>query len=221
MTRKLFYSLVAACALSTTAAAAFLLTPGQALAQADVVTVDDGDSTQDTDETSSTSDKPDHEERIKEALQPLVDDGTLTTVQVDAVVEALAEARPDGRRGSRAAHATAEIAEILGVTDDELKTALADGKSIADVAAEQGVEVQEVIDAIVTATTERVNAAVEAGRIDQDRADEILDNAEERATEFVNSDRERANGGHGRGGHGRGGHGRGERGRMGGHGHSL
>lgn len=201
MTKKLICSLVAACALSTTATAAFLLTPGQALAQ------NNGDSTQDADETSSTSEKPHHEERITEALQPLVDDGTLTTAQVDAVVEALAEARPDGRRSSRATHA-ADIAEILGISDDELTTARADGKSIADVAAEQGVEVQDVIDAIVTATTEKVNAAIEAGRIDQDRADEILGNAEERATEFVNSDRERVNGGHGRGGHGRmGGHG--------------
>ena len=212
MTKKLICSLVAACALSATATAAFLLTPGQALAQNDGTTVDQGDSTQDADDAGSTGYKRDHEERIKEALQGLVDDGTLTTPQVDAVVEALAEARPDGRRGSHAAHAWsrhgADIANILGVTEDELKTALADGETIADVATEQGVVVQEVIDAIVAATTEKVNAAVEAGRIDQERANEILDNAAARATDFVNGDQERPTGEHGRG----------ERGRVGRHG---
>ncbi len=160
MTKKLICSLVAACALSATATAAFLLTPGQALAQNDGTTVDQGDSTQDADDAGSTDYKRDHEERIKEALQGLVDDGTLTTAQVDAVVEALAEARPDGRHGA----GIADIANILGVTEDELKTALANGETIADVATEQGVAVQEVIDAIVAATTERVDAAVEAGR---------------------------------------------------------
>ena len=99
-----------------------------------------------------------------------MDDGTLTEAQVDAVVTALDEARPEGRHGKGAGHGKfakgVDIAGILGVTESELKEALKNGDTITDIATEQGVDVQDVIDAIVAAATERVNAAVESGRID-------------------------------------------------------
>lgn len=43
----------------------------------------------------------------------------------------------------------ATAAEVLGMTEDELKTELESGKSIADVAKAKGVDVQKVIDALV------------------------------------------------------------------------
>lgn len=66
----------------------------------------------------------------------------------------------------------ATAADALGISEDELKAALRDGKSIADVAEEQGVDVQTVIDALVTAATERL-AEIEAA-------------LPERVTELVN-----------------------------------
>jgi uncharacterized protein YidB (DUF937 family) len=51
-------------------------------------------------------------------------------------------------------------AEALGMTADELRAELEDGSTIADVAAEKGVDVNTVIDAIVAAVTEDVREHV-------------------------------------------------------------
>jgi len=52
-------------------------------------------------------------------------------------------------------------AEALGMTEDELRTALEeDGTSIADVAADKGVDVQKVIDALVASATENLEERI-------------------------------------------------------------
>lgn len=51
-------------------------------------------------------------------------------------------------------------AEILGVDADELVDALRGGKSIADVASENGVQVQDVVDALVAKVTSEANERI-------------------------------------------------------------
>lgn len=174
---------IAASTLGGAAAGAAFLAPGGALAQ------DDTGGAATTEEA-----RPAVDDHIAEALQGLVDDGTLTTAQVDAVIAALDEARPDRGdfRGGRGPGGSGQpggpdgaVAEVLGMEQSELGDALRSGQSLAAVAAANGVDVQDVIDAIVDATGERVAEAVENGRIDQERADEILGNAEDRAAEMV------------------------------------
>lgn len=149
-------------------------------------------------------------DRITEALSGLVSDGSITQEQADEVASTLDEAgighggwHRDGGPGLSAA------ADALGMTEDELRTALqAEGTTLADVAEEQGVDVDTLIDALVTAQQERIAAAVEDGRLTQAEADERLADLEERVTERVNS--EGPVGGSERGGpmghHGPGGH---------------
>ena len=79
-------------------------------------------------------------------------------------------------------------AEALGIEVSELHDALRDGKSIADVAAENDVDVQDVIDALVAAGTEAIDDAVAAGKIDEERAAELKDNLSDRVTAFVNGE---------------------------------
>jgi len=52
----------------------------------------------------------------------------------------------------------AVAAEVLGISEDDLKAALTDGTSIAEVAAEQGVDVQDVVDALVAHASARLDA---------------------------------------------------------------
>lgn len=180
---------IAASTLGGVAAGATLFAPGFAGAQ---------DGTDDSTPTEPT--RPDPSARISEALQPLLDDGTLTADQVDAVVEALEAARPErGQRGHRGFGGGADIAEVLGVESSELRDALQSGQTIAEVAEANGVAVQDVVDAIVAATEERVNGALESGRIDQEQADEILAGSAERADAIVNGEIELGRRGHGRG----------------------
>ena len=98
-------------------------------------------------------------------------------------------------------------ATALDMTVEELRTALADGdKTIAAVAEEQGVDVQTVIDTLVTAAGAHLAEHVTAGDLTQEEADAKLAELTTRITDAVN------NGGPiggGRGGEmgGRGGHG--------------
>jgi polyhydroxyalkanoate synthesis regulator phasin len=124
---------------------------------------------------------------VQDALDGLVDEGTITQDQADSVEDALADARPEGHGpGHRfLAHDLADIAEALGVEEDDVRAALEDGRTIAELAEEQGVEVSDVVDAIVSAQRERLDQAVADGDLTQEEADRILAASEERVTAFV------------------------------------
>lgn len=133
---------------------------------------------------------------VGDALDGLVEDGTLTQAQADAVVDALQDARPDrfpgfglwpgGGRLEVGVSVLDEAADAIGVEEDELLAALRDGQTIAEVAESEGVDPQAVIDALVAAAGERLDQAVADERIDQEDADEHLAELTERITEFVN-----------------------------------
>jgi polyhydroxyalkanoate synthesis regulator phasin len=129
---------------------------------------------------------------VQEALTGLVSDGTITQAQADAVEAALDEARPErghGPGGGFGDHVgLSAIAEALQMTEDEVRAGLAEGQTIAELAAEAGVDPQAVIDAIVAAQQERLAEAVEAGELTQEEADELLADAEERAAAIVNGE---------------------------------
>lgn len=130
---------------------------------------------------------------VQEALDGLVDDGTITEGQADAVETALEEARPErgpGRRFAHRAHvALSAAADALGISETELRDALAEGRTMAEVADAQGVDVQSVVDALVAEKQARIADAVADGRLTQDQADEILAEVVERVTARVNGER--------------------------------
>jgi hypothetical protein len=182
MQKKTLATAAVASTLGGALAGATLLAPGLAGAQEDETPTT-------TEETTDTA-RPEAGERIAEALQGLVDDGTITQAQLDAVVDTLVEARPErGDRGHRGGFGGgADLAEVLGLEQAELREAIAGGQSLADVAAEQGVDTQELVDALVDAAEERVATGLENGRIDQEKADEILAGAAEKAEDLVNGE---------------------------------
>ena len=70
-------------------------------------------------------------------------------------------------------------ANVLGMTADEVKSALQDGKTLQDLAPEAGVDIEEVHAAIQavheTAMRERIAQAVEDGTMTQEKADWLLE----------------------------------------------
>ena len=84
-----------------------------------------------------------------------------------------------------------DLAEVVGIPADDLRAALRDGQTIAEVAEANGVERQAVVDALVAAGTARIDAALEAGRIDQARADERAAALPDRAAAIVDGELER------------------------------
>ncbi|SEP23277.1 hypothetical protein [Trujillonella endophytica] len=141
------------------------------------------------DDTPSTS-TPGAEGHIRDALADLVEDGTLTQEQADEVAATLSDAGLGGHGGHGwGLHlGLSTAAEALGMTEDELRTALqADGASLATVAQAQGVPVEDLVAALVQAATDRIEQAVTDGDLTRAEADERLADLEERVTERVNS----------------------------------
>ena len=85
---------------------------------------------------------------------------------------------PGGGRGLGQAELEA-AAEVLGMTTDELATALQSGSTLQNLADEAGVEIEEVRAAIqaahVTELRERIAQAVADGTITQENADWLIE----------------------------------------------
>ncbi len=99
------------------------------------------------------------------------------------------ERRARHRRHHRlhaARHLAADVVtETLDMTEDELRDAFSEGKSLADIAADQGVAVDDLKAALEAAATERIDQAVEDERIDADRAAEMKENLGDRIDELI------------------------------------
>jgi hypothetical protein len=80
----------------------------------------------------------------------------------------------------------ATAASYLGVTESELQSDLASGKTLADVAKAQGKSVDGLVGALVAAADKKIDAAVSAGRLTKAQADEIKADLKQRITDFVN-----------------------------------
>ena len=123
--------------------------------------------------------------RIAEKLQSLVDDGTITADQAEAVAEVLADGFRRGGRGHNGPNRGA-IAEFLGMEVDDFREALQEYDTLADLAAANGSSGSELISFLVGQAEERLDQAVADGKIDQAEADEKLAEVTEKITEMVN-----------------------------------
>lgn len=183
--------------LVTGGAAGFAFTSGTGFAGAQTSTT-----TQPADSNDERPPAPPRGEHLAEVLAPLVADGTITQEQADKVVEALRAAGPAGRGGpgshgheggpgrhgrpGRPGEGVDAAATALGITAEELRTALRSGSTIAQVAESEGVELQTVIDAMVAEVSEKLDEAVADGRLTREQADERLQRATEHIGDRVN-----------------------------------
>lgn len=136
----------------------------------------------------------DNVDRIRDALAGLVGDGTISEDQADAVAEELAGSGTMGHHGHRhpgpGGHGGFALgmdtaSEALGLDRDELKDALHSGKTLADLAEEQGVEVDALVGDLVAAARERLAEAVAGGELTEDRAAELEAELQERIDALV------------------------------------
>ena len=136
---------------------------------------------------------------LKQALENRVDaavaDGRLTKEQGDALKARIeAEDYPmlggfgfghHGGPGMRAFGHLDAAAAYLGLTETELATELAGGKTLADVAKAKAKSVDGLVSALVADEKQELDAAVAAGRITRAQADEMLANAKQRFTDMA------------------------------------
>ncbi len=96
----------------------------------------------------------------------------------------------DGKRGHRGGDCGDKheaIAELLGLSTDEVKAEIEAGNTLADIAEANGVDPQVLVDQLVADATERVEAKVEEGAISEADAEEKLAAVTERAEDRVNN----------------------------------
>lgn len=104
-----------------------------------------------------------------------------------------------GPRGGFREDASVLMQEYTGLTSDELRTAVRDGATVAELIEANGQSVDAYVDAAVAVAQSRLDEAVANGRITQARADEMAATLEANITARVNGEFE------GRGPRGRGG----------------
>lgn len=80
------------------------------------------------------------------------------------------------------------ISSVLDLTVAELREAREAGLTLAELAEQQGVELELLIDALVADAEERLSERVAAGDLTREQADERLDRIEQRITDRVNGE---------------------------------
>ena len=165
-----------------------LPTGGATVTSASVVnTTDAGNHT--ANDTANDTARPDQSARLQEVLKPLVDDGTLSQAQADTVVETLAAAGPmgGGHGGRGGARGLGIVATTLGMTEAEVRDAISNGQTLAQLAEAKGSSGQALIDAILAELKAHLDEEVAAGEHTQAEADAKLAEATTRVTELVNN----------------------------------
>jgi hypothetical protein len=79
------------------------------------------------------------------------------------------------------------VAKALGISSTDLRAALAEGQSVADIAKSKNVDLNTVIDALVNDTTSKIDAAVKAGHLSQDRATKLKSSLKEMITKALDN----------------------------------
>jgi hypothetical protein len=163
---------IAGTALGTTALGTTVLAPGLAAAATD----------------SSTEAITERVAEITDALAGLVEDGSITQDQADEVAETLGDSDLGwGPRhgpghglghgpghGPGAAHLDpGTIAGILGITADELRTAVEEGQTLTQIAEDQGIARAKLVDELVAAAEAELAEGVDEGHLTQEQADEL------------------------------------------------
>ena len=148
---------------------------------------------------------------VTAARQSVLDEavaaGEITQEQADQMQKRLEDTGGFGHMGRMGRGLGGEsvlltvAAEKLGMTGDELMTALRDGKTIAGLAEEKGVDTQVITDACLAQWKAKLDAQVAAGTLTQEEADAELAEKTEALTDRLTSVWERPDGA-GRGRHG-------------------
>jgi hypothetical protein len=142
--------------------------------------------------------KPERGAWVRGALAPLVEKGTINQAQADAVIAALEAAKPakgpgrhgPGGKGFRGGPGRLDAAAgAIGITPEELRTALQGGQSLADVAKSKGVDPEKVVSALVAELKAHLDQEVASGEHTRAEADQKLAGATERIRAFVNGER--------------------------------
>jgi uncharacterized protein YidB (DUF937 family) len=141
------------------------------------------------------------EQALKNRIDAAVKDGRLTKEQGDAMKRRITSAAfplfigPGFDRGGTPHRGFGHhwgrdldaAASFLGLSESEVRTALESGKSLAQIAKDEGKSVDELVETLISATTKRLDEAVSDGRLTRADRDKIVARLKEQTTAMVNA----------------------------------
>lgn len=142
---------------------------------------------------------------VKGVLDDLVKQGTITQAQEDAILDALKEkaASFEGERGPRGfgrgfgvlRDGMDAVAGALGITPEQLRDELKDGKSIAEVAKAHNVDIAAVTKALTDKANERIDKAVADGHLTESQATKLRERLDDMVSRMLDGSRGRGHDG--------------------------
>ena len=116
--------------------------------------------------------------KLKAVLDGLVDKGVITRAQADAILDAFAKGHKDKDGDADARHFVGDVLKesvaYLGLPADQVKQQLAAGKSLGEIAnATPGKSRDGLLNALDDAAAARIKAAVDAGKIKPEQAEQL------------------------------------------------
>ena len=139
----------------------------------------------------TTNESPADDDGLEAVLAELVTEGIIDQDQADAVATALREAHADGRLRRLDHHRPfggGEVLEELGIDRETVRSGLAEGLTLGEIADANGSSAEELATALEEEMGERIDSALENGRIDEDRAVELREGIAERVDSIVNGE---------------------------------
>ena len=118
--------------------------------------------------------------RIRTLVAAVAAVALLTVVTVSAVL-----AHGGFGRGGGKADAATAIEEQTGLSQEELRTRLQGGESLADIIEAEGGDLEAVVTAALTGLDDKVAALVEAGRLESDQVEDFKATAEQRVRDWL------------------------------------
>ncbi|MBX5476547.1 MAG: hypothetical protein IRZ18_05435 [Clostridia bacterium] len=137
---------------------------------------------------------------LAQAVQDAQKDGKMTAEQADRLTKRIQDAQSKGRLGffgferPRAwggkwgrfgGPVLKDAANVIGVSVDELASALKNGQSLAQVAQAHGVSQDALVNGLVDAMKKKLDQAVQNGRLTADQEQKILSQSKDRLTKLV------------------------------------
>jgi len=77
------------------------------------------------------------------------------------------------------------LAEALGMSEEDLTAALAEGKTVTELAEAQGIELADVVAVLIAPRVERLDQAVEDGTMTREQADWMIEEMEEHMLQML------------------------------------
>lgn len=168
---------------------------GAVLTAGPVASAQEGDGTDQNNESFVQEAIERARQSIRQALAGLVEENVITEEQADTVADTLAEELPMRRGRGGHAHGFgfgfgpgSELLELLDLEASDLAEALAGGSTLAEIAEAQGVDADAVADLLVSQAEMRLEGAVDQGFIDEAEADEKLADIEAMIDDFLNGE---------------------------------